>query len=143
MQTKAQLSSHSKPNWDNYPNFVRKEFDSRDVPGSGDSMQPEFLAKLQMARNFAGIPFKVTSGYRTVSHNRKVGGVRNSPHLGGWAADIACIASATRFKLTEAFMKAGFTRIGIGQTFIHVDCDPSKAGEPLIWGYYNGANRSK
>lgn len=31
-------------------------------------------------------------------------------------------------------MEAGFTRIGIGQNFIHVDTDPDKQ-QNIIWTY--------
>jgi hypothetical protein len=55
-----------------------------------------------------------------------VGGVANSSHLTGWAADIRADSSNRRYLVLKGLIEAGFTRIGIGQNFIHCDCDPSK-----------------
>ena len=44
---------------------------------------------LDPAREILGRPIVVNSGYRCERHNRDVGGVRNSQHLRGEAADIA------------------------------------------------------
>lgn len=114
--------------------FKLSEFDSPDAPGSGKNMKPPLLVKLDYARSLAGIPFVITSGYRTKSHNKKVGGVSNSSHLAGWAVDISSVGSATKYKIVEAALQAGFDRIGIGNSFVHLDCDPDKVRD-LIWTY--------
>jgi len=115
--------------------FTLEEFDSPDAPGSGkEKMSVEFLKKLDEARHIAGIPFKINSGYRTPEHNKKVGGVKDSSHVQGTAADISCVTSAERFIIITALIKAGFNRIGVGNTFIHVDNDFNKVPE-LIWTY--------
>ena len=44
---------------------------------------------LDPVREVFGGPIVVNSGYRCERHNRDVGGVRNSQHLRGEAADIA------------------------------------------------------
>jgi hypothetical protein len=115
--------------------FNLDEFDSPDEPGSGELMDEEFLQMLDAARHFAGVPFKINSGYRTRSHNRKVGGTKNSSHMVGMAADIACVESRQRAYIIGGLIEAGFNRIGIGQTFIHADNDPEKP-EDVIWHYY-------
>jgi len=114
--------------------FKLSEFDSPDMVGSGEAMDKEFLSKLDQARSLCDIPFRITSGYRSEAHNLKVGGVSNSSHLLGYAADIACNNSVNRHKILKALMKAGFNRIGIADTFIHVDNDPGKP-ENVIWTY--------
>lgn len=121
-------------NWNDYLSFDRSEFDSKDEPGSGDKMNVVFMEQLQCARDYAGIAFKINSGYRTIAHNKRVGGVANSPHLGGYAADIHCVDDASRWVIVYALIQAGFTRIGIAKTFIHVDNDPSKNSD-RIWTY--------
>ncbi len=68
----------------------------------------------------------MTSGYRTEVRNRQVGGKVNSSHLIGKAADIHAPTSMVRFRIIAALVAAGFTRIGIGRTFIHVDNDSTK-----------------
>lgn len=114
--------------------FKLSEFDSPDAPGSGSNMKPEFLQRLDNARAFAGVPFKVNSGYRTAAHNAKVGGVEDSSHCQGWAADLAASSGTLKFTIVNALLKAGFTRIGIASSFVHVDCDPTKPAQ-VIWTY--------
>ena len=69
--------------------FESYEFDCKSLPNSGINMDDAFLQMLNDARGIAGIPFKITSGYRSVSHNKKIGGVQNSSHLIGKACDIS------------------------------------------------------
>ena len=114
--------------------FNLKEFDSPDSPGSGEFMDKDFLNMLDTARDVAGIPFKINSGYRTILHNAEIGGVENSSHLIGKAADISCTESRQRFVILAALIAAGFTRIGIGKTFIHCDNDESK-DQRVQWLY--------
>ena len=117
--------------------FKLSEFDS-DVKGSGKNMKRVFLKKLDKARNIAGVPFKITSGFRTPQHNERLKkeGYKvsaNSSHLKGLAADIACADSGTRQKIVNGLIVAGFTRIGIADTFIHCDTDTDKTD--AIWLY--------
>jgi uncharacterized protein YcbK (DUF882 family) len=115
--------------------FKFKEFDSPDLPGSGEkSMNRDFLQKLDKARGIADIPFQINSGYRTRAHNKYVGGKPTSSHMKGRAADIHCPDNSARFKIISALLEVGFNRIGIGNTFIHVDDDPAKTGN-LTWVY--------
>ena len=114
--------------------FKLSEFDSPDAPGSGINMKPAFMQRLDNARAFAGVPFKINSGFRTITHNAKVGGVEDSSHTQGWAADIAATSGTSKFTIVNALLKAGFTRIGIASSFVHVDCDPTKPAQ-VIWTY--------
>ena len=100
-----------------------------------DNMSTGFLAKLDKAREYAGIPFNITSAYRSVEHNSKVGGSPNSSHIKGLAVDISVTDSRTRFKVLEALINIGFNRIGIASNFIHVDDDNDKTKE-VVWDYY-------
>jgi uncharacterized protein YcbK (DUF882 family) len=90
-------------------------------------MEEELLKRLDFARELANTPFKITSGYRTKEHNRKVGGVPNSSHCKGLAADIYCDSNINRWRIIDSLIKARFTRIGIGKNFIHCDIDEDKA----------------
>ncbi len=106
--------------------FKLSEFDSPDLPGSGAKMQPEFMIKLEKARELAAIPFVINSGYRTEAHNLKVKGVSGSSHTSGWAADIKCSEPRNRFIIIKSLIAAGINRIGVANGFIHCDSDPTK-----------------
>lgn len=99
-----------------------------------DMMDDYFLQMLDDARHKAGIPFVITSGYRCPSHNRAVGGVANSAHTKGLAADIACSDERSRGYIIGALYEASFNRIGIHPDFIHVDDDDSKDAD-VVWLY--------
>lgn len=114
--------------------FKLSEFDSPDKPGSGAMMDEIFLHRLDDARGIAKVPFIITSGYRTKEHNDLVKGVDSSAHTKGFAVDIACRDSVTRWLIINSLILVGFNRIGIADTFIHVDSDPSKP-ENVIWTY--------
>jgi uncharacterized protein YcbK (DUF882 family) len=118
----------------NLKHFTITEFDSPDKPGSGLMMDEQFLMRLDDARGIAGIPFRITSGYRTEAHNALVGGVDSSAHTSGHAVDIACRDSVSRWLIVNALMLVGFNRIGIASTFIHVDDCPDKP-ENVMWVY--------
>ena len=123
-----------------YKYFKLSEFDSPDRPGSGELMEHEVIQALDIARDIYGYPMVVTSGFRTIEHNRSLiergyAASPNSSHLLGWAVDIAVPNSERRFLMLEALLDAGFTRIGMGKTFIHVDMDPNKTPKHCIWTY--------
>tara|TARA_R100000664_G_C2701624_1_gene101738 strand:- start:70 stop:453 length:384 start_codon:yes stop_codon:yes gene_type:complete len=114
--------------------FKYEEFNSPDEPLSYKKMEEELLKRLDFARTLAGIPFKITSGYRSRMHNRKVGGKPTSSHCKGLAADIYCDSNISRWKIIDSLIKARFNRIGIGKNFIHVDVDYDKS-QDRIWLY--------
>ena len=114
--------------------FKLKEFDSPDEPGSGKHMNKEIVHMLDAVRKKFGKPIKINSGYRTVARNKKIGGVADSSHLKGLAADISCSNSVDRFKLLNLLLEVGFNRIGIAKSFIHIDIDKTKS-QNVIWGY--------
>ncbi len=93
-----------------------------------------FILGLQKARDIAGIPFHINSGCRCVVQNMAVGGTEDSSHILGCAADIQARTSAVRWVIEGALRVAGFQRIGIRKTFIHVDSDDSKA-QGVLWLY--------
>ena len=97
-----------------------------------DKMDKTFLLRLDEAREIAGIPFVINSAYRTPEHNAKIGGKPNSSHLKGLAVDISVTNSRQRFIVLNALLEVGFTRIGIADTFIHIDLDNEKSKEVIL-----------
>ena len=98
-----------------------------------ENMNKDFLFVLDEAREFAGIPFVINSAYRSPNHPLSIKNPSSS-HIKGLAVDIKATDNATRFKIVEALISVGFTRIGIGDTFIHVDLDFDKR-QNIIWTY--------
>lgn len=98
------------------------------------NMSPEFIHRLDRARRLAGVPFHISSGFRCARHNEKVGGVSESSHVKGHAADIVVFDAPSRLKILRALLDAGFDRIGIGKAFVHVDDDPAKEPD-VMWVY--------
>jgi uncharacterized protein YcbK (DUF882 family) len=89
---------------------------------------------LDRARDIAGIPFVITTGFRTPEENKRVGGVDGSSHLSANAVDLRCRTSEERFKITTALLAVGFNRIGQGSNFVH--CDNSKTlPQNMVWLY--------
>lgn len=97
------------------------------------NMDASFLAKLDEAREFAGIPFIINSAYRSPEHPLSIKKPTSS-HIKGLAVDIKATDSRTRFNVLNALISVGFSRIGIADTFIHVDMDFDKA-QNVTWTY--------
>jgi uncharacterized protein YcbK (DUF882 family) len=97
------------------------------------NMDANFLHKLDKARSIAGLPFKINSAYRSPEHPLSIKNPSSS-HIKGLAVDISVKDSRTRFIIVDALIKAGFNRIGIADTFIHVDMDLDKSNK-VIWTY--------
>ena len=120
--------------------FTTSEFDSPDKPGSGSLMSETIIEMLDDVRGKFGNPIVINSGYRTEKHNSKVGGKpktktsKGSSHMYGLAVDIKCDHSSDRYQLIFLLQETGFQRIGVGNTFIHVDIDFDKSQE-VIWTY--------
>ena len=108
-------------------NFTVAEFASKD--GSRvviiNPMLPEYLQK---ARDHFDRPLIITSGYRTTAHNVKVGGVSNSNHVFGNAADVY-IPGVSVLDLYNYFCEiAGDScEIGIYNDFVHFAVQPKKS----------------
>ena len=67
--------------------FTVREFACSD--GSDEiRIDPKLVDYLEKIRAHFGKPVRITSGYRSPAYNAKVGGVKNSYHMKGMAADI-------------------------------------------------------
>ena len=123
-----------------YKYFKSSEFDSPDLKGSGKNMKDEFVEVLNEAREIAQVPFRITSGYRTQSYHDDLTrrgyktSKSRSAHQDGYAADIACTDTKTRWLMINSLLLAGFNRIGIAHNFLHVDNHPDKTAN-RIWTY--------
>lgn len=85
-------------------------------------------------REKAGVPLYINSGYRCKKHNAEVGGVPNSTHVLGQAADI----DATDVGIEELARIAEICGAdGIGRycesNFVHVDVRSGRIGDSFRW----------
>lgn len=83
------------------------------------------LLKLIVSREYLDLPMPINSGYRCENHNKEVGSTSDN-HTKGYAFDIACISPQKRYFMVDALIHAGFKRIIIYPTFVHVDNHPDK-----------------
>lgn len=123
------------------PDFTKEEFDSKDGAKMPDEVLRNVISLagyLQILRDHIEViegrehPIIINSGYRSKSHNRKVGGSKNSQHLLGKAADIV-VGRLTPLRVSriieELIMRGKMKQGGIGiyETFVHYDIRGTKA----------------
>ena len=113
-------------------NFKVKEFACKD---GSDTVKLCMVTVgiLQSIRDYFGKPVIINSGYRTPSHNKKVGGATNSQHVVGTACDIKVTGIPPT--AVAGFIEANYPNHGIGlyPTFVHVDSRGKKS-------YWKGQN---
>ena len=107
-----------------WPNFIPQEMSCRHC---GEFfLWPDFMTRIQAARDGVGRPFEILSAHRCSLHNARVGGAPLSQHL-KLAADISTHGH-NRAVLLAACRRAGFTGLGFYSTFLHIDL-----GRPRHW----------
>jgi len=101
-----------------------RHFSKAEVAG----LQPALAARLDAARELAGVAFIITAGLA------EPGGphVPGSAHLAGWAVDLRVSSSHQRFAILKALLDVGFTRVGVYDHHLHVDADPTKP-QDVCW----------
>jgi uncharacterized protein YcbK (DUF882 family) len=97
-------------------------------------LSPRLVAMLDGARDYAGVPFRITSGARTPEENQAAQGVKNTAHMRGLAVDLACVDGRERWHILTALLNVGFSRVGVYDRHIHADCDVSLPQEVIWWG---------
>lgn len=105
-------------------------------PCKVEDMNLAFMDKLLFAQKLCGKKFHITSAYRSVAYEKSKGRNGRSAHCLGLAVDISTRDSKSRYLVVSALINAGFNRIGIGKTFVHVD-DDLKRVHPVIFHYYD------
>lgn len=106
-------------------NFKVKEFACKD--GSDKVLvDTDLVSLLQKIRDKFKAPVKITSGYRTESHNRKVGGATNSYHKKGMACDIQ-VSGVHPVLVAMYAVELNAGGIGVYSNFVHVDTRDKKS----------------
>ena len=111
--------------------FDTREFESKDgakSPYGETVVKPELVHLLNRIREKWGRPIIINSAYRSPEHNAAVGGVPNSFHVQGLAADIRPERQDDLDELQdlclELVLEGG---VGLYDTFVHVDARGCKA----------------
>lgn len=118
--------------------FTVREFACSD--GSDEiRIDTKLVNYLEQIRTHFGVPIHITSGYRSPSHNAKVGGAKNSYHMKGMAADVVAKGVDPK-RISQYAELIGIRGIGCyeNKKFTHIDTRTSKT----LWIYnIYGKNR--
>jgi len=104
-------------------------------------LDPRLLEGLEALRLAAGCPVIINAGYRCPRHNQEVGGVANSEHTRGLAADIRLPGLSLQQMYDLAREIPQFAEGGIGAydgNFLHVDVRDHRARWARVRGCYVG-----
>lgn len=116
-------------------NFSKSEFDSKDGANMPDEVLyniQKLANQLQYIRDYLNKSIKVNSGYRSPEHNKSIGGVKNSQHVLGKAADIVVkdLSTKTLYELIDDLIQKGEILqggLGLYNNFVHYDIRGTKA----------------
>ncbi len=116
-------------------NFSKEEFDCNDgseMPINVYHNMVKVANQLQTLRDYIGKPIQVNSAWRSEEYNASIGGVKNSQHIMGRAADIV-IKGMTPIEVSktieELISKGDMLQGGLGiySSFVHYDIRGTKA----------------
>lgn len=114
-------------------NFSLIEFQCKcgcKMPQDVEANIMRLIGFLQIIRDQLGKPMSILSGYRCPAHNERVGGVPNSQHLYGRAADIASRPAGfdSGYNFYQ-WIENNYSPGGLGgySTFTHIDIRPGYA----------------
>jgi uncharacterized protein YcbK (DUF882 family) len=99
----------------------------------------DFMNWLYDVRIYFNKPMIVSSGYRTLEHQRTVSDAKNSSHVDGQAVDIL-VFGTDAYDLVGIAMELGVLGLGINQKgeynkrYIHLDMS-FRRNQPIIWTY--------
>lgn len=123
--------------WRRIRNFRPEEFKEPEKMGL------EFVLWLDLVREEAAVPMRITSSYRSPAYNAAVGGASNSAHT-----DVPCNAvdigmsprandpnwNHTRYQIVSVAMRRGCKRIGTYQNgSLHLDRSEDTRPAPRMW----------
>ena len=135
--SEAEQETTGKPKtgtfWDDIRYFTREEFrckcGGRYCDGYPADIDMSMVKIADEIRNRIGKPIQINSGLRCKTHNANVGGVPNSQHLLGNAADLGCPIGCTPAQMASIAEEImGDTGgIGIYPWGIHIDTRSAKS----------------
>ena len=95
---------------------------------------------LEKIRTLLGHPLRISSGFRCMELNRKIGGSVNSSHMDGLAADFTCEKFGKPIDVVKALHKSGIKvdQVICEGTWVHVSFDPKMRQQFLTATFMNG-----
>lgn len=119
------------------PHFSRTELACRCCGEM--KIEKRLIDALEELRRRAGKAIAIHDGYRCAVHNQEVGGVNNSEHTRGMAADVEISGLSLQQMYELALQVAEFAEGGIGAYdggFLHVDVRPAASRWARVRGQY-------
>ena len=118
--------------WDGIKHFKKSEFAckcGKYCNGYPEDIDLKMVKHADAIRERLGKPISINSGLRCKTHNANVGGVSNSQHLYGTAADLGCPSGTTPAKMASIAeeIMGGTGGIGIYSWGIHIDTRKTKS----------------
>lgn len=118
--------------WDGIKYFKKPEFAckcGKYCDGYPSEIDMNMVKIADKIRNIIGKPITINSGLRCKTHNANVGGVSNSQHLLGKAADLGCPPGCTPTQMASIAEKIMGDTGGIGTYSwgIHIDTRSTKS----------------
>lgn len=107
-----------------------------------ENIDPTFAGVLSSTGKQLGIDLTINSGYRSPSHNAKVGGAKGSSHTHGEAADIDMtgMSDAEKAQLVQTLRANGamrFIAYSNDPNMLHVDMSMAQGGEWFMFDKKN------
>ena len=120
-------------------NFSKEEFDCNDgseMPINIYHNMVKVANQLQILRNHLCKPIQINSAWRSEEYNASIGGVKDSQHIMGRAADIVVrdLTSTEVYNTIEELIEKGDMLqggLGLYDTFVHYDI----RGERARWDF--------
>ena len=120
-------------------NFSIEEFncnDGSEMPINIYHNMVKVANQLQILRNHLGKPIQINSAWRSEEYNASIGGVKDSQHIMGRAADIVVrdLTSTEVYNTIEELIEKGDMLqggLGLYDTFVHYDI----RGERARWDF--------
>lgn len=118
--------------WDGIKHFKKSEFAckcDKYCNGYPADVDLKMVKWADAIRERIGKPIPINSGLRCKTHNTNVGGVSNSQHLYGTAADLGCPAGVTPAKMASIAeeIMGNTGGVGIYSWGIHIDSRKTKS----------------
>jgi uncharacterized protein YcbK (DUF882 family) len=108
-------------------------------------LDPGLIPALEALRSLGPEPIIVDDAYRCPEHNSSVGGVQDSQHIYGKAADIQIVGLTLQQMYDRAIQIPAFANGGIGvysrPNFMHVDIRDGIARWARVDGEYVGIDQ--